>query len=255
MDVKTPQDEILRVENVWRRYHRWTRRPDSLKEAMVRLLNRDMWSTHAFWALRDVSFSVRRGEVVGFCGANGAGKSTLLQVLARIVPMTYGRITVRGTIATLLELGTGFLPDLSGRENIRLNGALMGLRRAEIERKIDSIIAFADLGEFIDSPVKTYSSGMYMRLGFAIASHVEADILLLDEVLAVGDAEFHKKCMAWLQHLCRNGTTVLIVSHALPMLLDMCHRVLWLDQGCVMAEGPPEAVLQKYCPDLIGSGI
>lgn len=253
--MNTPQDEILRVEKVWRRYHRWTRRPDSLKEAIVRLVNRDMWSAQAFWALRDVSFSVRRGEVVGFCGANGAGKSTLLQVVARIVPMTYGCITVRGSIATLLELGTGFLPDLSGRENIRLNGALMGLRNAEIERKMNSIIEFADIGEFIDSPVKTYSSGMYMRLGFAIASHVEADILLLDEVLAVGDAEFHKKCLNWLQHLCRNGTTVLIVSHALPMLLSLCNRVLWLDQGRLMADGHPEEVLQKYSPDLIVSGI
>jgi lipopolysaccharide transport system ATP-binding protein len=161
---------------------------------------------------------------------------------------------VRGKIATVLELGTGFLPELSGRENIALNGAIMGMSDAVIARKTEAIIAFADLGEFIDSPVKTYSAGMYMRLGFAIATHVEADILLLDEVLAVGDAEFQKKCLVWLHQLHHSGTTVLIVSHALPTLFDLCDRVAWLDQGCIMAYGHPGDILQQYCPDLVLPG-
>jgi ABC-type polysaccharide/polyol phosphate transport system ATPase subunit len=165
--------------------------------------------------------------------------------------MTYGRITVGGKLATLLDLGTGFLPELTGRENIVLNGAIMGLSDAEVACKMESIIDFADLGAFIDSPVRTYSSGMYMRLGFAIAIHVDADILLIDEILAVGDAEFQKKCEARLQQMQHNGTALLIVSHSLSMLATLCNRVIWLDSGRVMAEGHPAEVLQQYCPSAV----
>jgi ABC-2 type transport system ATP-binding protein len=236
---------------VWRRYRRWERRPGSLKEAFVRFLRRDAWAYEDFWALEEISLSVQRGEVVGVCGANGSGKSTLLKVVAGILPMTHGRITVRGTIATLLDLGTGFLPELTGRENIVLNGAIMGLSDAEMARKMESIIDFADLGPFIDSPIKTYSSGMYMRLGFAIAVHVDADILLIDEILAVGDAAFQQKCSARLQQIQQNGTALLIVSHTLSVLSTLCNRVIWLDQGCVMAEGHPIEVLQQYSPSVV----
>lgn len=247
--------EVLRLEGVWRRYRRWQRRPASLKEACVRYLQRQGLVYEDFWALQGLSLSVQRGEVVGFCGANGSGKSTLLRVVAGILPMTYGRITVRGKLATLLDLGTGFLPDLTGRENIALNGAIMGLSEAEVADKTDAIMAFADLGTFIDSPVKTYSAGMYMRLGFAIAIHVDADILLIDEILAVGDAEFQKKCEARLHHMQQNGTALLIVSHSLSMLSTLCNRVFWLERGRVMAEGHPADVLQQYCPSLVLPGV
>lgn len=241
-------DAVLRLEDVWRRYRRWQRRPASLKEAVVRALKRDSWTYEDFWALRGISFEMRRGETLGFCGANGSGKSTLLKVIANILPMTYGRITVKGKMATLLELGTGFLPDLTGRENIALNGAIMGLTDRDVARKLDSIIDFADLGDFIDSPVRTYSAGMFMRLGFAIAVHVDADIVLIDEILAVGDAEFQDKCAARLQAMQKAGTALLIVSHSLSLLENLCSRVIWLDHGRVAAEGRPADVVQQYHP-------
>ena len=244
-------DAILTLENVWRRYRRWQRRPSSLKETFVRFFQRHGLVYEDFWALQGVSCTLHRGETIGFCGANGSGKSTLLKVVAHILPMTHGRITVRGKIATLLDLGTGFLPELTGRENIALNGALMGLSDAEVARHMESIIDFADLGTFIDSPVKTYSAGMYMRLGFAIAIHVDADILLIDEVLAVGDAEFQKKCEARLQQMQHNGTALLIVSHSLLTLATLCDRVIWLDQGQVMAAGDPLQVMQCYSPSFV----
>jgi len=206
-----------------------------------------------FWALKDVSFSVKRGEAVGICGGNGSGKSTLLKVLAKILPMTYGQVTVRGKITTLLDLGTGFLPELTGRENIVLNGAIMGLTSAEIESHMDSIIDFADLGSFINSPIKTYSAGMYMRLGFAIAIHVNADILLIDEILAVGDEAFHQKCIPEMKRMQRNGTSMIIASHALPMLTELCDRVIWLNGGRVMIDGAPAEVIDRYSPHLVAA--
>lgn len=242
--------EILSLARVWKRHRRWLRRPRSIKEALIRRLKGSRSEYEDFWALRDVSLSVRRGESVGFCGPNGAGKSTLLKVVARILEPTHGRIVVRGRLATLLELGTGFLPELSGRENLRLNGAILGLSDAEIRRKADEIIDFAELGDFIDSPVRTYSSGMYMRLGFAIASHVEADVLILDEVLAVGDAAFQRKCLAWIDELRRCGTTVLVVSHDLPALIRMSDRVVWLEAGCVRAIGDPHEIVERYTAGL-----
>lgn len=246
--VNRSVNEILTLENVWRRYRRWQRRPGTLKETFVRFFQRDGLVYEDFWALQGISMTVRRGETVGVCGANGSGKSTLLKVVARVLPMTHGRITVRGKLATLLDLGTGFLPELTGRENIILNGAIMGLSKAEITRHLEAIIDFADLGTFIDSPVKTYSAGMYMRLGFAIAIHVDAELLIIDEILAVGDAAFQRKCEERLQQLQKDGTALLIVSHTLGLLETLCDRVLWLDHGRVMAEGVPADVLPLYCP-------
>ena len=244
-------DSILEVEGVWRKYRRWERRPTSLKDAFVRIFQRNGLAYEDFWALKDVTFSLGRGEVLGICGGNGSGKSTLLKVLARILPMTYGHVTVRGKIATLLDLGTGFLPELTGRENIALSGAIMGLTSAEVASHMDSIIEFADLGSFINSPIKTYSAGMYMRLGFAIAIHVNADILLIDEILAVGDEQFHRKCIPELQRMQRNGTSMVIASHALPMLSELCDRVMWLSGGRVMMDGAPAEVLERYSPHLV----
>jgi lipopolysaccharide transport system ATP-binding protein len=240
--------ELLRVEDVWRRYRRWQRPPESLKETFIRFVKRDGLKYEDFWALQGISFSVNEGETIGFCGSNGSGKSTLLKVIANILPMTQGQITVKGKLATLLDLGTGFLPDLTGRENIALNGALMGMSDSDVARKMDSIIAFADLGTFIDSAVRIYSAGMYMRLGFAIAVHLEAKILLIDEILAVGDAEFQERCIARLQQMQKTGTALLIVSHSLELLERLCNRVIWLDKGRVVAEGNPTSVIQQYCP-------
>jgi ABC-type polysaccharide/polyol phosphate transport system ATPase subunit len=249
--VSPGTDAILEVEGVWRKYRRWERRPTSLKDAFVRIFQRNGLIFEDFWALKDVTFSLRRGEVLGICGGNGSGKSTLLKVLAHILPMTYGHITARGKIATLLDLGTGFLPELTGRENIALSGAIMGLTSAEVASHMDSIIEFADLGSFINSPIKTYSAGMYMRLGFAIAIHVDADILLIDEILAVGDEEFHRKCIPELHRMQRNGTSMVIASHALGMLSELCDRVMWLSSGRVMMDGAPAEVLERYSPHLV----
>jgi len=251
--VNLSPNEVLRLEDVWRRYRRWQRRPVSLKEAFVRTFQRNGLAYEDFWVLQGISLSVQRGEVIGICGGNGSGKSTLLRVMSHILPMTHGRIAVKGRLATLLDLGTGFLPELTGRENIALNGAIIGLSDNEVARKMDSIVDFADLGSFIDSPIKTYSAGMYMRLGFAIAVHVDADILLIDEILAVGDEEFHKKCMPRLLQMQKNGTALIIVSHALSMLATMCDRVIWLDRGRIMASGRPSEVLEKYSPGLFVS--
>ncbi|MCX7017325.1 MAG: ABC transporter ATP-binding protein [Candidatus Sumerlaeota bacterium] len=241
-------DDILSIDRLWRRFRRWKERPRTLKDAAIRLVRREGVAYDSFWALRDVSFNVRRGEALGLCGANGSGKSTLLKVIAGIVPPTYWRVVVRGRVAAFLELGAGFHPELSGRENIALNGVIMGLSEREIARKTDSIIEFAELGEFIDSPVRTYSAGMYLRLGFAIACHVDCDLLLIDEVLAVGDAAFQQKCAAWFDALRARNVAVVLVSHFLPTLAEMCDRAVWLDGGEARAEGEARETLQRYCP-------
>jgi len=238
--------EVLRLDGVWKRHRRYPRRANSLKEFLIGAVQGRRPRYEEFWALRDVSFSVGRGESIGFCGPNGAGKSTLLRVIARISEATHGRTVVRGRVAAMLELGTGFLPEISGRDNIRFNAALLGLANVEIERRLPEIIDFAELGEFIDSPVSTYSSGMYMRLGFAVASHVDAEILIIDEVFAVGDEAFQRKCVERLRRLRREGVSVLIVSHALPELCRMSDRVLWLDHGQVRDSGDPQRVVEAY---------
>jgi lipopolysaccharide transport system ATP-binding protein len=199
-----------------------------------------------FWALRDVSLEVRRGEVLGIVGRNGAGKSTLLKVLSRITEPTAGRIRLRGRVGSLLEVGTGFHPELTGRENIYLNGAILGMSRLEIRRKFDEIVDFAGVTRFLDTPVKRYSSGMYVRLAFAVAAHLEPEILIVDEVLAVGDAEFQKKCLGKMHDVASGGRTVLFVSHNLSAVAQLTERALILDAGSVHFLGPTEQALERY---------
>lgn len=199
-----------------------------------------------FWALRDVGFGVRKGEILGIIGKNGAGKSTLLKLLSRITLPTDGEMRMRGRVSSLLEVGTGFNPELTGRENIFLNGSILGMKKAEIERKLDDIIAFSGIQHHIDSPVKRYSSGMKVRLGFAVAAHLEPEILIIDEVLAVGDAEFQRKCLGKMKDVAQSGRTILFVSHNMTAVHSLCTRVLWLDQGRVRMDGPTDEVVRAY---------
>ncbi len=198
------------------------------------------------WALRDLSFRVEQGTVLGIIGHNGAGKSTLLKILARITEPTAGRAVLRGRVGSLLEIGTGFHGELTGRENLYLNGAILGMRRAEIGRKFDEIVAFADVEQFIDTPVKRYSSGMYLRLAFAVAAHLDPEILLVDEVLAVGDVAFQKRCLGKIGEIAGAGRTVLLVSHNLTTVTDLCSSALLIDHGHLAAEGPTSKVVQEY---------
>ncbi len=203
-------------------------------------------SKEEFWALKDVSFEVKRGEVVGIIGRNGAGKSTLLKILSRITEPTEGRVTLRGRVASLLEVGTGFHPELTGRENIFLNGAILGMSKAEIRKKFDEIVAFAEVERFLDTPVKRYSSGMYVRLAFAVAAHLEPEILVVDEVLAVGDAEFQKKCLGKMKDVATGGRTVLFVSHNMGAIKNLCRKALFLRQGRVVAYTDVDEAVQMY---------
>ena len=207
--------------------------------------------TEPFWALRDLSFEVRRGEAVGIIGRNGAGKSTLLKILSRITEPSEGRATIYGRVGSLLEVGTGFHGELSGRDNIYLNGAILGMGRAEIDRKFDEIVAFAEVEQFIDTPVKHYSSGMYLRLAFAVAAHLEPEILIVDEVLAVGDVAFQQKCLGKMEQVANAGRTVLFVSHDLSAITTLCQRAILLHKGAIVASGPAGAVVEQY---LAGAG-
>ncbi len=199
-----------------------------------------------FWALKEVSFEVQRGEVVGIIGRNGAGKSTLLKILSRITEPTEGRIEIRGRVASLLEVGTGFHPELTGRENIYLNGAILGMSRAEIARKFDEIVAFAEVEKFLDTPVKRYSSGMYVRLAFAVAAHLEPEILIVDEVLAVGDVQFQRRCLGKMESVAGQGRTVLFVSHNMMAISTLCARALLLSQGHVWIDGPADKAIARH---------
>lgn len=204
-----------------------------------------------FWALKGVSFEVKRGEVLGIIGRNGAGKSTLLKILSRITELTEGRVTIKGRVASLLEVGTGFHPELTGRENIFLNGAVLGMTRAEIKRKFDEIVAFAEVEKFLDTPVKRYSSGMYVRLAFAVAAHLEPEILIVDEVLAVGDAQFQKKCLGKMHDVSsKEGRTVLFVSHNMAAITRLCRRALLLQAGEVMADGDAQVIASTYSDEV-----
>jgi lipopolysaccharide transport system ATP-binding protein len=205
------------------------------------------------WALKDVSFEVKRGEVLGIIGRNGAGKSTLLKILTRITEPTSGRAIMRGRVASLLEVGTGFHPELTGRENIFLNGAILGMRKAEIATKFDEIVAFSEVEKFIDTPVKRYSSGMYVRLAFAVAAHLDPEILLVDEVLAVGDAGFQKKCLGKMRDVAQHGRTVLFVSHNMTAVVTLCKKALWLDEGLNRKIDVAGRAVQSYLA--VGVGV
>jgi lipopolysaccharide transport system ATP-binding protein len=203
--------------------------------------------TEDFWAVKDLSLEIKRGEMMGIIGRNGAGKSTFLKLLSRITEPTTGRIRLRGRVASLLEVGTGFHPELTGRENIYLNGAILGMSRVEIKRKFDEIVEFSEIGKFLDTPVKRYSSGMYVRLAFAVAAHLEPEILIVDEVLAVGDAEFQKKCLGKMEDVStKEGRTVILVSHQMPAIQNLCTRCILMDRGRLIQQGPTEEIVNAY---------
>ena len=229
---------------------------DSLAAGARRLLRLDLhhYDGEEIWALDDVSFEVEEGGVLGIIGRNGAGKSTLLKVLTRITTPTAGRAEIRGRVGSLLEVGTGFHPELTGRENIFLNGSILGMRRREILRKLPAIVEFSGVQKFIDTPVKRYSSGMYVRLAFSVAAHLEPEILLVDEVLSVGDAEFQRRCLGRMEDLSQSGRTVLFVSHNMQAVARLCDRALLLDQGRVVRDGPSEEVVAFYLQTQAGTG-
>jgi len=253
-------DLALRVDGLSKKYwiakqERYKTFRDTLQNAVLApfrnvrdaVMTREPETNEAFWALKDISFEIKRGEVVGIIGRNGAGKSTLLKILSRITEPTEGTARVTGRVGSLLEVGTGFHPELSGRENVYLNGAILGMRKAEIDRKFDEIVAFAEVEKFIDTPVKFYSSGMYMRLAFSIAAHLEAEILIVDEVLAVGDSAFQKKCMGKMNDVATGGRTILFVSHNLNAVEQLCTSALLLEKGRVkMRSGDVREVARKY---------
>lgn len=238
-------DTIIRLENVSVRYRVPHERINTFKEYMIQRMKGQL-HFETFWALKDVNLSVKRGEVFGIVGPNGAGKSTLLKLVARVLYPTDGRVWVRGLVAPLLELGAGFHPELSGRENVYLNGAILGYTRAEMEKKFERIVEFSELQDFIDAPLRNYSSGMLARLGFAVATDEKPDILIVDEILGVGDEAFQRKCSARIESFQNQGTSILLVSHNSATIAEMCERVLWLDHGHVRALGEVTPVLQAY---------
>ena len=230
---------------------------DQLADGFERLLKRSanpQQRKRTIWALDGVSFEIKRGEVVGIVGRNGAGKSTLLKILSRITEPTRGSAEIRGRVGSLLEVGTGFHGELTGRENIYLNGAILGMRKKEIDRLLDAIVAFSGVEAFLDVPVKRYSSGMYLRLAFAVAAHLETEILMVDEVLAVGDAEFQKKCLGKMGEVARGGRTVLLVSHNMGSIVQLCDRALWIHDGSLKIDGPAPEVVASYLSSTAGGG-
>jgi lipopolysaccharide transport system ATP-binding protein len=242
-------EPIIKVEKLGKEYRIGEYQPYySLRESIVGLFRGGQKKSPAdtIWALKNVNFAVREGEALGIIGKNGAGKSTLLKILSQITPPTTGRVTMRGRVGSLLEVGTGFHPELTGRENIYLNGAILGMGRQEIKRKFDEIVAFSEIEKFLDTPVKHYSSGMNVRLGFAVAAHLDPEILIVDEVLAVGDAQFQKKCLGKMEQVGREGRTVIFVSHNMAAIAQLCERTVLLHEGKVVANGPTEGVIAKY---------
>ncbi len=253
------RDPIIRVENLSKRYFigRVNARRDGLRHAIeLAVRNPLQWlqsrrpdgrhTREEFWALRDVSFDLHQGEVVGIIGRNGAGKSTVLKILSRITEPTKGRVRLRGRVGSLLEVGTGFHQELTGRENIFLNGAILGMKRLEIRRKFDEIVAFSEVENFLDTPVKHFSSGMYVRLAFAVAAHLEPEILLVDEVLAVGDLGFQKKCLGKMKEVSEGGRTVAFVTHQMNQVRRLCEKVIWMDAGQIREFGPTPQVVGAY---------
>lgn len=240
-------DVAIRAEQLGKCYHVYERPRDRLKQM---LLGRSHRFYREFWALRDVTLEVRKGETVGIIGRNGSGKSTLLQTIAGTLTPTTGDIHVDGRVSALLELGAGFNPEFTGRENVFMNGAILGISRAEMERRFDAIAAFADIGDFIDQPTKTYSSGMQLRLAFSVAINVDPDVLIVDEALAVGDAAFQFKCLERLEQLTRSGVTLLFVSHSMDMVKTFCSHVIYLEGGGVRAAGPADEMAELYLCDV-----
>jgi lipopolysaccharide transport system ATP-binding protein len=249
-------DLVIRAENVSKQFRIGAMQASykTLREQLVtiaampiRWVQRRQPPTHSLiWALKDVSFDIRQGEVVGIIGRNGAGKSTLLKILSRITEPTEGKVRIAGRVGALLEVGTGFHPELTGRENTFLNGAILGMRRSEIERRFDEIVAFSEVEKFIDTPVKHYSSGMFLRLAFAVAAHLNPDILLVDEVLAVGDVRFQQKCLGKMESISKEGRTVLFISHNMPAVTRLCHRTILLDDGKAVMDGDTREVISRY---------
>jgi homopolymeric O-antigen transport system ATP-binding protein len=255
-------DLALRVEGIGKRYLLGASRGarsnyrslrDELSRGLRRVRPNAGVQNRTLWALRNVSFQIGTGERVGIIGRNGAGKSTLLKILSQVTAPSEGRMEIQGRVGSLLEVGTGFHPELTGRDNILLNGAILGMSHREIRSKIGEIVAFAGVEAFLDTPVKRYSSGMYLRLAFAVAAHLEPDLFLVDEVLAVGDAEFQRKCLGRMETIGASGRTVLFVSHSLPAVLRLCDRVILLDRGGVAADGSPQEVVRAYLDSGLGS--
>src|SRR5256886_515725 len=242
---------VIQAEGLSKLYRRGLHVDDGLRHSLDAFLRSPVASLRrkkeeTFWALKDVSLEVREGEVLGLIGRNGAGKTTLLKILSRITRPTEGWAEIHGRVGSLLEVGTGLHPELTGRENTFLSGAILGMSKAEIECKFDEIVGFAELEKFIDTPVKHYSSGMYVRLAFAVAAHLEPEILLVDEVLAVGDINFQKKCLGKMGDVARGGRTVVLVSHQLNQIRRLCHRVVWIDDGSVREDRPTHEVVSAY---------
>lgn len=236
----------IEIRDLWKQYTVIHDRPLNLKDAFLRRLKRGGSRRETFWALQGINLQVQPGEAVGIIGPNGSGKSTMLGILGRVLRPTRGQVDIRGRISILMEAGVGFHEDLTGIENIYLSAALLGMGRREVRRRLDEIIDFAGLHEFVDTPVRMLSSGMYMRLGFAVAVHLDPEIILVDEVLAVGDEAFHHKCRQRLRSFCQQGGSVVFVSHRMAEVQWLCQRTLWLQRGVVQAEGPSDEVIAAY---------
>ena len=244
---------IIEINHIYKKYKIGERQTYyTLRDSIVNFTHdifhprREKLEKDEFWALKDISFTVDDGEFVGIVGKNGAGKSTLLKILSRITPPTKGKGILRGRVASLLEVGTGFQPELTGRENIFLNGVLLGMKQSEIRKKLDEIVAFAEVEKFLDMPVKHYSSGMYVRLGFAIAAHLNPEILIIDEVLAVGDIEFQKKSLKKMDEIHKSGKTIIFVSHNMDSIKRLCKRVIYVDGGKIKMDGRVNTVINSY---------
>ncbi len=239
------QEQIIRLENVSICYQVPQEKIRTFKEYAIRWLERKV-QLHKFWALKEITIEVKKGEVMGIIGQNGAGKSTLLKLIARVIRPTTGRVWVKGKVSPLLELGAGFHPELTGRENVYLNGSMLGFSREEMRQRFDQIVKFAELEEFIDAPMRTYSSGMWARLGFSVATDVQPEILIIDEVLSVGDEAFQRKCFQRIETYQAKETSILLVSHSMSLILQMCQRAAWLDHGQLKAFGPVDEVVRSY---------
>ena len=236
---------VLEIIDVWKMFRLYQERSSMIKETFINLF-RGGDKYDEFWALKDISFSVQKGESIGIIGRNGSGKSTLFKLISGVMLPARGKIKVTGKISPLIELGAGLHPELTGLENIYLNGAIYGMSKKEVDGKLDDIIEFSGLGQFIHHPIRTYSSGMYARLGFSLAINVNADILLVDEVLSVGDAEFQERCFGKINQLKNSGITVIYISHNLKSVLNLCNTAIWLDNGEIMKEGKPQSVIKEY---------